>query len=298
MTEETGTGWARPQEPESRRSSSLPLVVELLGWTGGALVALALLALVDASWEQLSAWGRPLLTGVVAGLTGAGGWLIDGRDPAARRLATVCGGLSSVAGVLTVGLVVDAAFAGDFAAPVLAASVAAFSAAAVARDRVRGLLVALLETVALASAATAAASVCALLELPAVTYAWTVFGVTAGWSVVGTTWPVLLRYPGFATTLAAAVALLPGGYLAWEAGLAGPVALTALGVWCLAEALRRTRWVLGGVGVLALLTGVPRMLAEAGVEIEMWSATLLVGSTMVLAAGLLARRARGGTSTG
>ena len=291
-------GWAphpdsEPEpEEESSPTSSLPLLVDLLGWTGGVLVALALLSLIAARWEDLPTWGRPLLSGIVTVLTAAGAWLVGTGDVDSRRLAIACGGLAGVTGVLTVGLGVDAAFAGGLAAPVLASSVAAFTAAVVVRDRVSPSAVVVLETVMLAAAVAAAGATAVLSGGDDGMALWAGLGVCWSFLVACSVDRSALRRPAAAGVVAACSAALAAFALSGLAGLPGAVALTATGGWAATLGLRRGRPVTATVGGLALAAGVPLILRDAGIRIDVWSGTLLTGSAMVLTAGIIAWRGR------
>ena len=90
------------REPGGRRRA---VVVEVLGYLGGVLAAVAGFVLGAESWDRLGYWGRVgVLAAVTGGLLAAGWWLRGSEGRVRPRLASVLwlGAVAGFAGLLAV----------------------------------------------------------------------------------------------------------------------------------------------------------------------------------------------------
>jgi len=92
---------ARAENQERR----VPLIVEALGYLGGALAVIAVLILAQEFWADLELWGRLALLGIVTlGLLIAGWVLRDSPLEAVRRLAGFLWTFAAVGVAFTFGI--------------------------------------------------------------------------------------------------------------------------------------------------------------------------------------------------
>jgi uncharacterized membrane protein len=94
----------RDLESTSRAERRIPLVAEVLGYLGAALVVSAVVALAAQLWEDLPTAARiAILIVITAALLGAGSAVGDSKEPAVRRLSSFLW----LAAVGTTGFLVD-----------------------------------------------------------------------------------------------------------------------------------------------------------------------------------------------
>lgn len=93
-------GGAGPTGTGERRIS---LLAEALGYLGAALAVVALGLLITDLWDQIEAWARVLVAGVVTVGTFGAGWALRGsEEPAVRRLVSLLWGATVVGTGFTV----------------------------------------------------------------------------------------------------------------------------------------------------------------------------------------------------
>jgi hypothetical protein len=262
------------------------VVVEVLGYLGGALALVAGLALGAESWTELGRWGRAAVLAVVTGVLLAAGWRL--RGSAGRvlpRLASVLwlAAVAAFAGLLAV-LLGDGAI--DEPSRWVAAGSLALAGGLWALER------RVLQQVALfvAAAATLVAA-----------------GGDAGWSwgtvqgygflALGVGWLELgrrgLLVPRRTSEALGALALVCGPEVLYGAGV-GPGdwglwlgLAVAVGLVVAGSALRRT--VPLGIGAAAMVVFLGQVASEYWRDLGAPLAILLVGLGLVAAAVLLAR---------
>lgn len=118
------------QAQDAEQERPVPLIVEALGYLGGALAVIAVLILAQEFWADLELWGRLALLGIVSlGLLVAGWVLRDSHLDAVRRLAGFLWLFATIGIAFTVGILwadgfeaseEGAALTGSLAAAVLA----------------------------------------------------------------------------------------------------------------------------------------------------------------------------------
>lgn len=241
-------------EPERRRT---PLVAEVLGYLGGALVLIAGFVAVTEFWDDLSVAARLALVGV-GGLAVLGtGWVLVGRDePAMQRLGGFLWLLSVAAVAFWVAVAARDGLGWAAEPSATAASSGALVLAWPLWARHRGSL----QLIA-AFGATVATLVTALVQLgsddePTVGSAIALLGVA---------WLVLARRavlgPRRTATVLGAAALVLGVQSATEQS-AFIVVGVLVGVTVLAVAVVVDDVILLGAGVVAIFIFVPQLVFE------------------------------------
>lgn len=276
--EQAGRIFAEEQaEPEGNLGPSRPvsLVTEALGYVGGVLILVAAVPIAGRYWSDLGLGGRlSMAFGAAAVLFLAGAGLAKRLGSVGARLRAVCWLLS--AATFAAGMVLLGAEVLDLpheSASLLAAGGTAVYAGVLWR-RHRGVLQQAAVVGALAVTAASAAA-----HLPGgdeTLIGIAVWGVGVTWLLLGWGRVVAARYTAFVLGGAAAVV---GPQLTlhvgWGAGFAigSAVALVTAGVW-----LRDL--VLLGVGSVATLVTVPRVL-------DLYFPDTLTASLVLLGAGVV-----------
>lgn len=270
------------------RRPRVPAVAEALGYLGATLAVVGLVLVVSRYWNDMELTGHLLLTGFAAALcTGAGLSVREGVDPAFDRLRWSLWLGSTAAVVVFAGVAATDGLPTDAPETIVlaAAGAAALHSGLLwfGRERPVQQLVALGGLVVTAGAATTE--------------------VTSGWPIGTVIWTcgvqltavgLRRRTPTPLVTLAVGSTSVVVGATTLSAHTPGPGLLLLLvsGFALAAMALvpgtplrPQDRFVVGGIGALALVQGVPGTLAHYGPEAAVAAgvATWLVGTGLVSA---------------
>lgn len=267
-----------------------PLIIEALGYVGGALSIVAGLIVADRVWPGVPVGVRALLTGLaMALLLLAGAVLHIGGDPAFRRLRSVLWAMSAAAaGALTYILAAQAGSVDPQGATTLAAAVAAGYGA----ELWRRCPSAVLHVAVFAGAAVTVG--CGIARVDGSDRSWAyglgVWLLSVAWAA-GTWFGVF--HPRTAGYVAAAAGTLFGALLTTETDAGRMLAdLTAVALIA-GGVLTRRAWLLG-FGVAGLLLFIPQTVTHYLPQSVAGPAALLaVGLALVAVALWLARRRQG-----
>lgn len=241
---------ARAENQERR----VPLIVEALGYLGGALAVIAVLILAEEFWADLELWGRLALLGIVTlGLLIAGWVLRDSPLEAVRRLAGFLWLFAAVGFAFTFGILSADGFDSD---PETAALVGALAAAVVAfflwRIRTESLQQ-LAVGVAIASAAVALVGV---FNWPEEFYGLSIWAIGTVWLFL--TWGTLIRPITTGYALGALGALFGAQMMSFD-GAGWPILLGVVVAGALIVASVTLRQiVLLGLGAAGVFVFVPQ----------------------------------------
>lgn len=269
------------------------LVVEALGYLGGAIVVAAAMLIAGWYWEDLATgWRLTLVGGATMALLGAGAVVPQDGDEAGERLRAVLwfGSTGACAGFLAV-LAVDALHLdGEDAFLLIASGTAAYAFVPWFASR------AMLQQAALmVSLAVAAAAAVNELDVTADTPGLGAWGVGVVWALLG--WGGIVAHSPLALVYGSATAIIGAMFTAGSDAGTVLTLVTVVAVVGAAMALRDL--LLLGVGTLGLLFNVPSAITRWFPDTLAAAYGLLVmGLALVLVAIWIARRRTPQTAAG
>jgi hypothetical protein len=271
----------------SDRRRGTPLIAEVLGYLGGALVLIAAITVVTQFWEDFAVAGRLAITAVGAvAVLAAGGLLVGRPEPALRRLGGFLWLLAVAATAFWMAVLTRDALDWDTDAAATASAVVSLAVAGFLwRLRPRAL-----QQIAVFVAAIAA--VVTTLELTEVddetTVGLAVFALGVVWLVVG--WRGLVP-PRRTAEVLGCIGMLVGVQAAvddpWAMALGVVVGVALLGVAVVADDA-----ILLGFGVAGVFLFVPQLVFEWFADTLGTPITLLVCGLVLLGVAAIVARLR------
>lgn len=267
------------------RRQQRSLVVEGLGYLGGAIMLAATMIIASWYWDDLaSGWRLAVLGGATLALLAAGAVVPPRMDEAGRRLRAALwfGSTGAFAGFQTILTLDGWELGGADAALLIASCTAAYAAVPWFVSRTVLQQVALM--VALAATATAAVSE---LDVSSDTPGLAAWGVGLVWALLG--WGGILAHSRFALAFGSATAII--GAMSTSGADAG-TALTLVTVLAVVgSAMAVHDLVLLGVGTVGLMINVPAATTRWFPDsLAAAYGLLLMGLALVLVAVWIARR--------
>lgn len=270
--------------PAAARSS---LLAEALGYVGGVLVLVGVITLTGRFWDEFGAGGRIAVAGVAAlALFAAGAAVPAPHTGPSGRLRGVVWLLSVAALAGAVGLFGDEVLGlADDEAVLLAAAVAALYAALLwRRHRAIPQHVAFVAAFVVAVGSAAALLPANSGEPPSLA----VWGAGLAWMLLG--WGGVVA-PRAAAYVCGGVAVVFGSLLLADSNWGAAIAVASAALFVAAGVLERDL-VLLGVGAVATLVAVPRVVAERFPEAVVVALVLVVLGIALVGTGLFVARRR------
>ena len=264
----------------------VPLIVEALGYLGGALAVIAVLILAQEFWADLELWGRIALLGTVTlGLLVSGWVLRDSALEAVRRLAGFLWMFAAVGVAFTFGILSADGFDSS---PETAALVGSLAAAAF------GLLLWKLRTESLqqlaffAAVAAAAMSVVGVADWPEEFFGLSMWAIGTVWLFL--TWGTAIRPEATGYALGGAGSLLGAQMMSFnEAGWPVVLGVVVAGALIVASVTLR-QIILLALGAAGVFIFVPQVVFHFfGDSLGAPVALLLSGAALIAGAVALAR---------
>ncbi len=271
-------------KPDERRT---PLIVEALGYIGGALAVIAVIILAQEFWADLELWGKLALLGMVSlGLLIAGWVLRDSELEAVRRLAGFLWLFAAVGTAFTVGILSADGFDAEPETATLVASLAA-GLLAIVLWRIR--TESLQQLAVFAAAVAAGVSAVGTFSWPEELFGLVVWGAGTAWLFL--TWGTVIRPEMTGYALGAAASLIGMQILTGVAGGGWPALLGVVVAGALIAASVALRQIaLLGIGAVGVFVFVPQVVFEYfGDSLGAPVALLISGAVLIAGAVALSK---------
>ncbi len=271
-------------KPDERRT---PLIVEALGYIGGALAVIAVIILAQEFWADLELWGKLALLGMVSlGLLIAGWVLRDSKLEAVRRLAGFLWLFAAVGTAFTFGILSADGFDAEPETAILfGASAAALLGVVLWRLRAESLQ----QLAFFASMVAAGTAAVGTFGWPEEMFGLVVWGAGTAWLLL--TWGTVIRPETTGYALGAATSLVGMQMLTGFADAGWPALLgVAMAGALIAASVTLRQIVLLGIGAVGIFVFVPQVVFQYfGDSLGAPVALLISGAVLIAGAVALSK---------